>query len=127
MLADHAPIPTLGTADLQRARAFYEGTLGFTPDDEVPEGVLYHAGDGSFLVYPSGFAGTNKATAMSFTVPAADFDAIVTELRGKQVSFLTFDLPEGGWDDGVAEFPDGMKGVWFTDPDGTILNVDATG
>lgn len=127
MLADHAPMPTLGTADLPRAREFYERTLGFTPDNDVPDGVIYHAGKGSFLVYPSGFAGTNQATAMSFMVPAAEFDAIVADLRGKQVEFRTFEIPGGNWTDGVADFGDGMKGVWFTDPDGNILNVDSMG
>ncbi|MCB0912900.1 MAG: VOC family protein [Propionibacteriaceae bacterium] len=127
MLADHAPMPTLATADLARAREFYEGTLGFTPADDVAEGVLYRAGNSSFLVYPSSFAGTNKATSMSFNVPSGDFEAIVGDLRGKGVDFDTFDLPVGTWTDGVADFGNGMKGVWFTDPDGNILNVDTMG
>lgn len=127
MLADHTPIPTLGTADLPRAREFYEGTLGFTPGPDAPEGVLYQAGSSSFLVYPSGFAGTNKATAMSFTVSTDEFDGVVADLRGKGVAFLSFDLPVGSWADGVADFGNGVKGVWFTDPDGNILNVDAMG
>ena len=83
MLADHAPMPTLATADLARAREFYEGTLGFTPADDVAEGLLYRAGNSSFLVYPTSFAGTNKATSMSFNVPSGDFEAIVGDLRGK--------------------------------------------
>lgn len=124
MLADYAPIPTLGTADLARAREFYEGTLGLTPGKDAPEGVLYDAGNSSFLVYPSSFAGTNKATAMSFSVPDSAFDEIVAELRSKGVEFLTFEMP-GTWLDGVADFGNGMKGVWFTDPDGNILNVDS--
>ncbi|MGB8021415.1 MAG: hypothetical protein WCF04_09335, partial [Candidatus Nanopelagicales bacterium] len=75
MLADYAPIPTLAVADLERARTFYEGVLQLTPQGDVPEGVLYPAGSGAFLVYPSSFAGTNKATAMAFQVPPAAFDA----------------------------------------------------
>lgn len=125
MLTDHTPVPTIAVADLARAREFYEATLGFVPSDGVPDGVLYESGGGRFLVYPSAFAGTSKATSMSFQVPDADFDALVTDLRGKGVGFLTFDLPPGaGWADGVADFGAGMRGVWFTDPDGNILNVD---
>ena len=40
MLADHAAIPVLAVTDLDRAREFYEGTLGFTSGPEVPDGVI---------------------------------------------------------------------------------------
>ena len=123
MLADFTPIPTLAVADLEKARSFYEGVLHLTPRDDVPEGVVYSAGSGSFLVYPSQFAGTNKATAMSFQVPASAFDAEVAALRSQGVAFLTFDLPEGTWEDGVASFGEG-KAAWFEDPDGNILNIE---
>ncbi len=124
MLADYAPVPTIAVADLARAREFYEGTLGFAPDD-ASDGVLYRSGSGHFLVYPSAHAGTNRATAMSFQVPGADFDPLVADLRGRGVEFDTFDLPPGAsWVDGVADFGGGARGVWFTDPDGNILNAD---
>jgi catechol 2,3-dioxygenase-like lactoylglutathione lyase family enzyme len=124
MLGDHDAIPTLAVTDLQRARAFYEGVLGFTPRGEVPEGVLYTAGSGAFLVYPSSFAGTNKATAMSFQVPAAEFDAEASALREKGVSFQTFEAEGLEWQDGVASMGDAFRSAWFEDPDGNILNVE---
>ena len=62
MLADHAAIPVLAVTDLDRAREFYEGTLGFSSGPEVPDGVIYRTSNGGFLVYPSAYAGTNKAT-----------------------------------------------------------------
>lgn len=51
MLSDHTPTPTLAVADLDRAKAFYEGVLGLTPrPDQGPEGVFYGAGaDGNIL------------------------------------------------------------------------------
>ncbi len=119
MLSDYNAIPTLAVADLDKARAFYEGATG-----DVPEGVLYSAGSGSFLVYPSPFAGTNKATAVSFQVPPEAFDAEVEALRAKGVTFLTFDMPDGTWEDGVANIEGMGKFVWFEDPDGNILNVE---
>ena len=75
MLGDHDTIATLAVKDLQVARDFYERVLGLAPRGDAPEGVLYASGSGAFLVYPSSFAGTNKATAMSFQVPLAGFDA----------------------------------------------------
>lgn len=123
MLSDHTPIATLAVSDLARAREFYEGTLAFVPSgDDMPDGVMYGAGEGSFLVYPSAFAGTNKATAMAFLVSEEAFETEVAALREKGVEFLTFEMDEMTWDDGVATW-ESMRSVWFTDPDGNILNV----
>jgi catechol 2,3-dioxygenase-like lactoylglutathione lyase family enzyme len=124
MLGDHNPIPTLAVKDVQKARDFYEGVLGLSPAGEPPEGVVYRAGNSMFLVYPSAYAGTNKATAMSFQVPADRFDAEVAALREKDITFQTFDAEGISWDDGVATAGDAFRGVWFEDPDGNILNVE---
>lgn len=124
MLGDHDTIPTLGVKDLEAARTFYEGLLGFTSRLDAPEGVLYTSGSGVFLVYESSFAGTNKATAMSFQVPADSFDAEVGDLRAKGISFQTFDAEGLTWDDGVASMGEGFRSVWFSDPDGNILSVE---
>lgn len=124
MLTDYVPIPTLAVKDLQRARDFYEGVLGFAPKGDVPEGVYYAAGSSAFLVYPSSFAGTNKATAMAFQVPEGSFDSEVAALREKGVTFQTFEMEGITWDEGVATFADQFRAVWFEDPDGNILNVE---
>lgn len=86
---------------------------------------MYAAGSGAFLVYPSAFAGTNKATAMSFQVPLEGFDAEAAALRDRGVTFLTFEMPGATWQDGVASFGDQGKAVWFQDPDGNILAMNA--
>ena len=124
MLADHAAIPVLAVTDLDRAREFYEGTLGFTSGAEVPDGVLYRTSNGGFLVYPSAYAGTNRATAISFQLSADAFDSEVVALRDAGIQFQTFDLPgDATWTDGVLS--DGtMRAAWFTDPDGNVLNVE---
>ncbi len=131
MLGEYNANPTLAVSDLGRAREFYEGVLGFTPqEEEMPDGVIYGAGTNQFLVYPSAYAGTNKATAVSFQVPSAAFDAEVDALRAKGVVFQTFEMEEITWDDGVATWGDAssqygpMRSVWFEDPDGNILNVE---
>ncbi len=123
MLATYNPMPTLAVADMARARAFYEGTLGFTVQLESGDGVIFGAGSGSFLVYQSGFAGTNKATAMSFAVPADAFDPEVDALRAAGISFATFEAEGLSWVDGVASWAE-SRSVWFEDPDGNILNVE---
>lgn len=123
MLADFTPTPTIAVTDLARAQGFYEGLLGFSPQ-AAPDGVLYAAGSGSILVYPSSFAGTNKATYVSFQVPPDAFHDLVGGLRAQGVEFQTFEVPVGSWSDGVLDMGEGALAVWFADPDGNILNID---
>jgi catechol 2,3-dioxygenase-like lactoylglutathione lyase family enzyme len=126
MLSAHPAMPVLAVTDVERARAFYEGTLRFTPgDDEVPEGVHYPTANGGFLVYPSSYAGTNKATAISFQLPGDAFDDEVAALRAAGIELQTFDVPDGEWVDGVLT-AGSMKAAWFADPDGNVLNVETS-
>ena len=122
MLANFPAMPTLPVADMARARAFYEG-LGFPVLREGGEGVVYRAGSAPFLVFPTPNAGTNKATAMAFSVPDEAFAGEIAGLRGHGVSFMTFDTPTGSWQDGVWA-DDTMRSAWFADPDGNVLCVE---
>jgi catechol 2,3-dioxygenase-like lactoylglutathione lyase family enzyme len=123
MLSQYNPVATLPTADLAKARSFYEGTLGLTVDRDDAGGVSYRCGDGMIFVYESQYAGTNQATAVSFDVPSSAFQDEVDELRGKGVELMTFDAEGIEWNDGVASIGESMQGVWFTDPDGNILSI----
>lgn len=123
MLSDYTPAPTLATKDLASAREFYEGVLGCTPMADVAGGVMYSAGASQFLVYPSSFAGTNKATYMAFQVPAEAFDSEVDALRAKGIEFQTFEYPDVSWSNGVATIGE-QRAVWFADPDGNIINLE---
>jgi catechol 2,3-dioxygenase-like lactoylglutathione lyase family enzyme len=126
MLSQYTPVATLPTADLSAARTFYQGTLGLTLDREGIGGDFYRCGDGAVFVYESQYAGTNQATAVSFDVPTEAFQAEVDSLREKGVNFLTFEMPQTEWNDGVATMGGGsVLAVWFTDPDGNILNISA--
>ena len=51
------------------------------------------------------------------------FDAEVAALREKGVAFQTFEMDGIEWNEGVALMGDSLKAVWFSDPDGNILNV----
>ena len=127
MLGDKNVIATLAVADLERARGFYENTLGLKQAPGMTEGadagaVAYQAGNSAVLVYQSEYAGTNQATAASWGV-GDDFDTIVEDLKNKGVTFEHYDdLPDTTRDGDVHMFG-GMKSVWFKDPDGNILNV----
>ena len=121
MLADGQVAATLAVSDIDRAKKFYAETLGFPVVLESPGGIMFQAGKGTALfVYPSGFAGTNKATAASFNVE--DFDASVADLRSRGVSFMDYDFPGLKTENGVAQTPEGPA-AWFADPDGNIIAV----
>jgi catechol 2,3-dioxygenase-like lactoylglutathione lyase family enzyme len=123
MLSQYTPVATLPTSNMSAARNFYEGALGLTVDRDDAGGVSYRCGDGAVFLYESSYAGTNQATAVSFDVPASAFQAEVDSLREKGVEFMTFEAEDMEWSDGVATMGEYVKSVWFTDPDGNILNV----
>lgn len=122
MLEGKDAAATLAVSDLQRARDFYENSLGLTPVQEQPGAILYKSGNSVVLVYPSEYAGTNQATAASWAV-GDDFDAIVQDLKAKGVTFEHYDdLPETSREGDVHVMGE-FKGVWFKDPDGNILSL----
>ena len=122
MLASKSAGAVLAVSDLQRARGFYENTLGLEVKQEPPGAILYGSGDSVVLVYMSEYAGTNKATAVTWAV-GDDFDSIVQELKDKGVTFEHYDdLPETTREGDVHKMGD-LKSAWFKDPDGNILNL----
>jgi catechol 2,3-dioxygenase-like lactoylglutathione lyase family enzyme len=121
MLKDKAVAATLAVSDLDRARRFYEQTLGLEPVDENPGAVTYRVGPSFLVVYPSDYAGTNEATGATWAV-GDDFDAVVEDLRGKGVRFEQYDLPETSRDGDIHVMGE-MRAVWFKDPDGNIVSL----
>ena len=127
MLGDKNVIATLAVDDLERARNFYENTLGLKQVPGLPDGadigaILYQSGSSAVLVYQSAYAGTNQATAAAWGV-GDDFDAIVDDLRSKGVTFERYDDLPDTTREGDVHVTGEMKSVWFKDPDGNILNV----
>ena len=121
MLGKSDATPMIAVTDLDRARKFYEDTLGLKTKDDWGEGATLRSGDTLINVYKSEFAGTNKATALTFQVD--DIDKEVSELRDKGIFFEKYDLPglKPSGDCYVGE--GGFKTAWFKDPDGNILSL----
>jgi catechol 2,3-dioxygenase-like lactoylglutathione lyase family enzyme len=122
MLNDYPVYATIATADLARARSFYEETLGFSmvTEDEAG-GVYYQSGTTRFYLYASQFAGHAQHTLASWEVD--DIASVVDELEARGVVFEKYDLPGLKTDEqGIADLGS-TKAAWFKDPDGNILNV----
>jgi catechol 2,3-dioxygenase-like lactoylglutathione lyase family enzyme len=122
MLGNKNAAANVAVRDINVARQFYEGTLGLTPiktqDGEV---VVFQSGSTVINVYRSQYAGTNKATAVTWAV-GKDIDELVRALKSKGVAFEHYDMPDLKLE-GDIHVGHGMKVAWFKDPDGNILNL----
>jgi predicted enzyme related to lactoylglutathione lyase len=119
MLSDYPVYATLPTADVERLRRFYEDVLGFQVREEMPGGITYQAGAGTYfgITRSSGTASGNH-TQMAFAV--ASIETIVAELRARGAVFESYETPKTV--DGVAEMPAG-RAAWLKDPDGNLIGV----
>ena len=120
MLGKADATPMIAVKDLDRARKFYEETLELETGNDFGEGFVVKSGDTEFSVYRSEFAGTNKATALTFEVD--DIESEVRSLKEKGIFFEHYDLP-GLEQKGDLHVAEGFKTAWFKDPDGNILSL----
>lgn len=121
MLGKADATPMIALKDIDRAKQLYSEKLGLKPTNEMGgEFFMLKSGDTTLNVYKSEFAGTNKATLLTFDVD--DIDAEVRELKDKGIRFEHYDL-EGLKADGDIYSGPGMKTAWFKDPDGNILSL----
>lgn len=122
MLSERTAVANLAVRDLTTARRFYEDTLGLPPvATEGDEAVVFASGDSTLNVYRSRYAGTNQATAVTWTV-GDELSDVVRELKAKGVVFEHYDLP-GMTREGDLHVAGAFKAAWFKDPDGNILNL----
>jgi len=122
MLGNRDAVANIAVKNLETARRFYEDTLGLKPvHRDSEEVIVFESGNTTVNVYRSQYAGTNKATAVSWAV-GDDVEGVVKALRSKGVAFEHYDLP-GMTRQGDIHVGGEMKVAWFKDPDGNILNI----
>ncbi len=121
MLRDAAATPMIAVKDIDRAKRFYEETLGLEATEAMGGEILeVKSGETVISVYRSDYAGSNQATALTFDVD--DIDSEVADLKKRGVIFEQYDVP-GLKRDGDVYVGEGMKTAWFKDPDGNILSL----
>jgi catechol 2,3-dioxygenase-like lactoylglutathione lyase family enzyme len=120
MLSDNDAIATVGVKDLAKSKEFYERTLGLTKVMENDEVLAFKSGASTLFVYRSPFAGTNKATAVTFV--AEEVDDLVRILKARGVTFEHYDLPNMNRQ-GDIHVAGSMRTAWFKDPDGNIFSL----
>lgn len=122
MLGDKEAVANIAVKDLEAAKKFYEGILGLSQvGAEGQEVIVFRSGNSMINVYRSQYAGTNKATVVTWTV-GEDIGGIVQALKAKGITFEHYDMPEVKRE-GDLHIAGDMKVAWFKDPDGNILNI----
>jgi catechol 2,3-dioxygenase-like lactoylglutathione lyase family enzyme len=122
MLQDKDVVVTIAVKDLGTAKKFYADTLELKPIDAQDEEVVtFSSGKSKINIYRSQYAGTNKATAATWTV-GEDVEGVVQALKKKGVKFEQYDLP-GMKREGDIHVGGDIRTAWFKDPDGNILNI----
>ncbi|MGH2404255.1 MAG: VOC family protein [Vicinamibacterales bacterium] len=121
MLNDAKVMPTIPVVDLDRARRFYEGTLGLRPTGPPsPGGIMYECGDSTRLfLYPRAPTKADHTVA-SFVVE--NLEQAVASLRARGIVFEEYDFPGLKTVDGIANLGN-EKAAWFKDTEGNVLAV----
>jgi catechol 2,3-dioxygenase-like lactoylglutathione lyase family enzyme len=105
--------------DVEKAREFYEGTLGLKVTEENGLLTLHIAGDRPTLVYPRPDHTPAEYTILNF--PVDDVEQAVDELGARGVQFERY---EGFEQDDKGIFRGGGPLIaWFKDPADNVLSV----
>jgi catechol 2,3-dioxygenase-like lactoylglutathione lyase family enzyme len=122
MLGQRDVVANLAVKNLEVARRFYADTLGLKQvHAEGDEVLVFQSGSSRLNVYRSQYAGTNQATAVTWSV-GDELESEVRALKDKGVRFEHYELP-GMKQEGDVHVAGTMKVAWFKDPDGNILNL----
>jgi predicted enzyme related to lactoylglutathione lyase len=99
---------------MERARQFYEGTLGLTVEAEVEGTIRYRCGHGTGLALFERPMAPVERTVAAFEVE--DIEQEVRELRMQGVTV-----------EGIITMPSGLKRAFFKDPDGNVIGMRQIG
>jgi catechol 2,3-dioxygenase-like lactoylglutathione lyase family enzyme len=121
MLSNARVMPTIPVVNLERARRFYETTLGLRPaGPPTPDGILYEGGGGTRLfLYPRQPTKADHTVA-SFVVD--DIEAAVSALKGRGLVFEEYDYPDFKTVNSIATLAS-ERAAWFKDTEGNVLAV----
>jgi catechol 2,3-dioxygenase-like lactoylglutathione lyase family enzyme len=126
MLSDFTPSATISVKNLKAVRSFYEGILGFKPIGSTMRGAqAFKVGGGTVVIYESRFAGTNQATAVTWSL-GEHFDDMVKALDAKSVPVEHYELSDIVLEGHVHVARDGKPSrvAWFKNPGGNLHNLN---
>jgi catechol 2,3-dioxygenase-like lactoylglutathione lyase family enzyme len=120
MLGATMVVATLPVSDLERAKAFYGGTLGLTLLWENPASARFRCGDSSELSVFKRPGTVTEHTLAHFEV--TNLEVLVRDLESKGVAFLDYTEGPLVTIGHIAQIGP-ARGAWFRDPDGNTLGL----
>ena len=121
MLSDATVTTMLPVMDMDRARRFYERSLGLEPGGFKPDGkFVYEVGGSTLALFPKPEGTKADHTAISFRV--SDIAASIEELERSGVVFEDYDFPGLKTVNHVCVLG-AEKAAWFKDPEGNYLCI----
>jgi catechol 2,3-dioxygenase-like lactoylglutathione lyase family enzyme len=114
------PIFFLATANVERARAFYERVLGLEFVADEPPALVFRVGDSMLRIQKVERVHAAPYTAMGWAVPD-----ILRTVKGLRAAGVVFERYEGMNQDADAIWhaPSGALVAWLRDPDGHVLSL----
>ena len=120
MLESSNLVAFVAATDLDRARVFYEQTLGLPVLEHTDFAVVLDANGTMLRVTAVGQVARAGYTVLGWRVP--DIAASVRALAAQGVTFLIYEGISQD-NDGIWTTPSGDKVAWFADPDGNTLSL----
>jgi catechol 2,3-dioxygenase-like lactoylglutathione lyase family enzyme len=120
MLAAGKMIGFALTSDYDKARAFYEGKLGFQFKSLDAFAMVMKAGENQMRIVKVANFSPLQSTVLGWEVK--DVEATVVWLIKQGVAMEKYPFAQDR-ERGIWTTPNGDKVAWFKDPDGNVLSV----
>ncbi len=120
MLASKNMMGFVITTDYDKARAFYEGKLGFEFVSVDQFALVVRAGKTAIRISKLKDFKPAQFTVLGWEVD--DIEAMVAWLTKRGITFEKYPFIQDK-ERGIWTTPDGSKVAWFKDPDGNVLSV----
>ena len=120
MLETSMVVATIPVTDLDRAKRFYEETLGLELLWENPASIRVACGGGTQLSIFRRAPSTADHTLAHFEV--SDIEAVVRELEQRDVAFIDYGDGPLQTTGHIAQIGP-ARGAWLSDPDGNIIGL----
>jgi catechol 2,3-dioxygenase-like lactoylglutathione lyase family enzyme len=110
---------------MERARKFYEETLGLKPvaygiSGDLNPGALYEAGGDTKIYLFQRAVSKADHTVVSFLV--SDIEDVVNKLKARGIVFEEYDTSQLKTVNSIASFGV-LKGAWFHDTEGNNIEI----
>ena len=121
MFKEIKPFSSFSVDDVDRAKEFYEKTLGLDVTETNGMLQINFAGGPTLIIYPKPNHEPAVFTVLNF--PVKDVERAVGDLESRGVRFEVYDLPDIKTDERGIMRDAGPMIAWFRDPAGNILSV----